>query len=261
MTGTKPDDIGARYHRDGWVVLDEGIGDDTVRDLRASVDRISAMVRDEVVYEEDGRAVRALHGCHRFDDVCAALVRHPRLVRLAETLVGERVYVYQFKVNLKNPQVGRQWPWHQDFAFWSVEDGMPAPDAVNVAINLDEVHEGNGPLTVLSGSHRLGVVRPEGAAEPVAGGDWRGHVSADLTHGVPGELASDLARDHAPARLLGPAGTISAFHPNVVHSSSDNLSDDRRTVVFITYNSVRNAPRHVTRPEFLVDRDTTPVAG
>jgi ectoine hydroxylase len=194
-----------------------------------------------------------------FDDVCAALVRHPRLVDLAEALVGDRVYVYQCKVNLKNPQVGRQWPWHQDFAFWSIEDGMPAPDAVNIAINLDEVHESNGPLTVLSGSHRLGIVRSPDAGEPVAGGDWRGHVSADLTHGMPGERAAELARDHPRALLLGPPGTISAFHPNIVHSSSDNLSADRRTVLFITYNSVRNVPRHVSRPELLVDRDTTPV--
>ncbi|AHH95963.1 phytanoyl-CoA dioxygenase family protein [Kutzneria albida] len=259
MTDTALDGIAAAYHENGWVVLKEGIGEQVLRDLRASVRRISAMEREEVVCEKDSDVVRALHGCHRFDQVCAALVRHPRLVGLAEQLIGDRVYVYQFKVNVKNPQVGQRWPWHQDFAFWSIEDGMPEPHAVNIAINLDEVHELNGPLTVLTGSHRLGIIRAADQPERAAGGDWHEHVSADLTHSVPAERAAELAANHRPAQLLGPAGTISAFHPNLVHWSSDNRSDDRRTVLFVTYNSVRNAPRNVTRPAFLVDRDTTPV--
>ncbi|TDD61274.1 phytanoyl-CoA dioxygenase [Kribbella antibiotica] len=249
-------EIAERYHDRGWVVLAEGIDQQTLAELRDSVTRISALEREEVVHETGGEVVRALHGCHRFDDVCARLVRHPRLVDLAEALIGDQVYVYQFKVNLKNPRVGQQWPWHQDFAFWSIEDGMPAPDAVNIAINLDEVHEGNGPLTVLTGSHALGVVGQSGSA---ASGDWRQHVSADLAHSVPADLAAELATKHQPEQLVGPAGAVAAFHPNIVHSSSDNLSADRRTVLFITYNSIKNVPSRVSRPEFLVDRDTTPV--
>lgn len=249
----------AAYHRQGWVVLEERLTPDLLVELRLAIERICAMTRPEVVHEDDGTTIRALHGCHRFDDVCGRLVRHPLFVDLAEAAVGDAVYVYQFKVNIKSPREGKRWPWHQDFAFWSVEDGMPRPDAVNIAINLDDVHERNGPLTVLSGSHRLGLV---GVAEPAAsatGGDWRDHVSANLTHGVEDEVARGLAVDHPPAKLIGPAGTIGVFHPSVVHSSSDNLSDDRRTMLFITYNSVHNAPRHVSRPGFLVDQDTTPV--
>lgn len=174
--------------------------------------------------------MRALHGCHRYDGACAALVRHPRLVDLAEAVIGEPVYVYQFKVNLKHPQVGREWPWHRDFAFWSIEDGMPGPRAVNLAVNLDEVHERNGPLTVLSGSHRLGVLRSPDTTEPAGGGDWRAHVSEDLAHSVPARRASELVTRCPPARLLGPAGTVSAFHPSIVHSSSDNLSGDKHTL-------------------------------
>jgi ectoine hydroxylase len=247
------------YHRQGWVVLDHRVAPDLLAELRQAIERICRMVRPEVVLEDDGETIRALHGCHRFDDVCDRLVRHPLFVDLAEAAVGDRVYVYQFKVNIKSPREGKRWPWHQDFAFWSVEDGMPNPDAVNVAINLDDVHEHNGPLTVLSGSHRLGLI---GAAAPAAGEpgtDWRAHVSANLTHSVEDAVAREIAVDHPPARILGAAGTIGVFHPSIVHSSSDNLSDDRRTMLFITYNSVSNAARHVCRPSFLVDPDTTPV--
>lgn len=247
------------YHRQGWVVLENRLTQDLLAELRLAIDRICGMVRPEVVYEDDGETIRALHGCHRFDDVCDRLVRHPLFVDIAEAAVGDAVYVYQFKVNIKSPREGKRWPWHQDFAFWSVEDGMPSPDAVNIAISLDDVHEDNGPLTVLSGSHRLGLVNSPEPTPNASSGGWRDHVSANLTHTVDDAVARELAAAHPPAKILGPAGTIGVFHPSIIHSSSDNLSDDRRTMLYITYNAVNNAATHVSRPSFLVDRDTTPV--
>jgi ectoine hydroxylase len=136
---------------------------------------------------------------------------------------------------------------------------MPNPDVVNLAINLDDVHEHNGPLTVLSGSHQLGLINSADHVEPAPAASWRDHVSANLTHTIDDATAKELAAKHPPTKILGPAGTISLFHPSIVHSSSDNLSDHRRMMLFITYNSVRNAPQHVSRPSFLVDPDTTPI--
>ena len=248
------------YDRDGWCESPEPLDIDEVVRVRASVDRLSREQRPEVVYEGGTRAVRAIHGCHRFDEACARLVRLPQLLGLAEALIGGPVYVYQFKVNLKQPREGAAWPWHQDFAFWHREDGMPRPDAVNLAVFLDEVHEANGPLQVIPGSHRLGLIDSPGApGQGLPSGDWRRHVSADLEHTVSRERAEGLAAEHGVRLMTGPAGSCVAFHPSIVHSSSDNLSADRRAILLITYNSVGNAPTHPIRPEFLVDRDTTPV--
>jgi ectoine hydroxylase len=247
------------YQRQGHCVPAARLSPSELDELRTAIERIRAANRPETVYEEDSDAVRALHGCHRYDDTCARLVRHPLLVDLAEALVGDSVYVYQFKVNVKSPRQGRRWPWHQDFAFWSIEDGMPAPDAVNLAISLDKVHEDNGPLTVLTGSHRHGLVGGDEPDVQSPKGSWSDHVSARLAHSIPDERAEQLLGRYPPHRLVGEAGSIAAFHPSIVHSSADNRSDGRRTMVFLTYNSVRNVPTHVTRPEFLVDRDTRPV--
>ncbi|KWT56937.1 phytanoyl-CoA dioxygenase [Streptomyces albus subsp. albus] len=247
------------YERSGWLAVADRLAPEALEKVRDSIAAISRTDRPEVVQEAGSDTVRALHGCHGYDDVCAQLVRHPLLLDLAEELVGDRVYVYQFKVNIKSPREGQQWPWHQDFAFWAHEDGMPAADAVNIAINLDEVHEHNGPLTVLTGSHRLGLIEAPEAARAVTGRDWHEHVSARLTHTVPDARVRELAADFPPVRMTGPAGAITAFHPSIVHSSTDNLSDDRRAVLLITYNSVRNAPVRPSRPDFLVGRDTTPV--
>ncbi|MFI5491643.1 phytanoyl-CoA dioxygenase family protein [Actinoplanes sp. NPDC051859] len=129
---------------------------------------------------------------------------------------------------------------------------------MNIAISLDDVHHDNGPLLVVPGSHVQGIVDlPE--AEQHRGKDWREHVSTTLTYTVGDEQVSKLVADAGKTPMVGPAGTITAFHPSIVHSSSNNLSDDRRALLLITYNRVDNAPVQPNRPEFLVSRDSTPV--
>ncbi|AJT69273.3 hypothetical protein T261_7676 [Streptomyces lydicus] len=253
--------IRSSYERDGWFLSPEVLDKEVVARVTARVEAMGAQERPEVVYEEGTRTVRGIHGCHLFDDVCRRLVRLPALLGLAEEVLGEPVYVYQFKVNMKQPGEGAAWPWHQDFAFWSREDGMPADKAVNIAVLLDEVHEKNGPLRIIPGSHRQGLIEAEAEeTHREGGGNWRKHVSADLEHTVPDTRAEALAEESGTTLAMGPAGSLYAFHPTIVHSSSNNLSADRRALLLVTYNAVSNAPERLSRPEFLVSRDTTPLA-
>ncbi|MEU6072787.1 phytanoyl-CoA dioxygenase family protein [Micromonospora sp. NPDC047074] len=257
--GTGLSELTTAYGRDGWCALPYRLSASAVSLLRDRVDAISREARLGLVWEKGGKTVRAIHGCHRFDEVCAALTRHPQLVALAESILGGPVYVYQFKVNLKQAREGAAWPWHQDFSFWHREDGMPRPDALNIAILLDTIHEANGPLTVIPGSHRLGLQDQYADGDDAQRSDWRRHVSSDLTYTVTPERAGKLADELGTQRITGPAGSMHAFHPSIVHSSSNNESADRRALLLITYNAVRNSPPAPTRPEFLVDRNTTPV--
>ncbi|WP_231607960.1 phytanoyl-CoA dioxygenase family protein [Streptacidiphilus albus] len=261
MIGTMPAEAGTKssYERDGWFQSPQSLDPEVIDRLQAAVASLSALRRPEVVHEQGTDTVRAIHGSHLFDEACARLVRLPALLELAEEVLGEPVYVYQFKVNMKQPREGAAWPWHQDYAFWSREDGMPEDRAVNIAVFLDDVHELNGPLVVIPGSHRLGLVDDDPAAVRAESGDWHNHVSADLEHTVPAERAEELARAYGTATAVGPAGTLYAFHPTIVHSSSNNLSDDPRALLLVTYNAVSNAPLRPQRPDFLVCRDTTPL--
>ncbi|MEH1097927.1 phytanoyl-CoA dioxygenase family protein [Micromonospora sp. CPCC 205561] len=245
------------YDVTGWCRNPESLSIENVEKLRESIDRISRENRPEVVYEQGTNVVRAVHGCHLFDETSAKLVRLPLLVELAEALVGEPVYVYQFKVNLKQPYEGAAWPWHQDYTFWRHEDGMTDDRAVNIAILLDDTHEGNGPLRVLPGTHRLGLI--EAAEDRSRSGDWRKHVSANLEYTVADADAERLEKEYGRELVVGAAGSIFAFHPSIVHSSSSNTSPDRRALLLVTYNAVSNAPGSSPRPEFLVSRDTRPV--
>ncbi|WP_410656972.1 phytanoyl-CoA dioxygenase family protein [Amycolatopsis sp. lyj-112] len=246
------------YQNQGWCEYRQPFPADLLAEVKQRIEEISRLRQPEVVYEDGSDVARGVHGCHRYDEACAALVRSRILVDLAETLIGSRVYVYQFKANIKAAREGREWPWHQDFAFWLHEDGMPSPDAVTIAINLDEAHESNGPLRVLDGTHRLGVLESVSRKENRTS-NWKDDVSSNLSHAVPPELIGGLLADYPMSQFTGLPGTITAFHPCIVHSSSNNHSNDRRSILFVTYNSVDNAPTHATRPDFLVDPDTSPL--
>lgn len=258
--GTRLAELRAAYDREGWFTLPYRFADESVGLLRERVRSISEQRRPEVVQEEDSASVRAIHGCHAFDEVCAALARHPLFVGLAEGIVGSSVYVYQFKVNLKPAHEGAAWPWHQDFSFWNREDGMPRTDAVNIAVSLDDTHQENGPLIVIPGTHRSGLLDGAEQRPESDGSGWLQHVSKNLTYTVPDTTAKGLAERNGQVAVVGAAGSVHVFHPSIVHSSSNNLSADRRALLLITYNAVENAPEEPSRPEFLVSRDPTPVS-
>lgn len=248
----------AHYDEHGWCAPAFQLAGPSVAAVRDRIAELCSAARPEVVREDDGITVRAVHGCHAYDELCAALVRMPELLSLAEALAGGPVYVYQFKVNLKQAREGAAWPWHQDFTFWHLDDGMPRPDAVNIAVSLDPVHDTNGPLLVVPGSHTGGILDLPGA-QTHSGRDWREHVSAALTYTVSDERAAELVAAHGSLRMTGPAGSVNAFHPSIVHSSSPNGSPDPRALLLITYNRVDNAPADPHRPPFLVSRDTAPI--
>jgi len=191
------------------------------------------------------------------------LASHPRLVKPAMQILGTQVYIYQFKINAKVAFFGDVWEWHQDYIFWQREDGVPQPRLVTISVFLDEVHEFNGPLLFIPGSHREGVLAP-----PRVGGvpegyenspDWIANLTADLKYSIGKETLSRLIDNAGIVAPKGPAGSVLFFHPNLVHGSAPNMSPSDRKIALVTYNSVGNIPHELRRPDFLVSRDFTPV--
>jgi threonine dehydrogenase-like Zn-dependent dehydrogenase/ectoine hydroxylase-related dioxygenase (phytanoyl-CoA dioxygenase family) len=240
-----------RYETDGFVLIDSVFDQDEIALLR------DAFVEDAAVggphrITDDDETVRAVYASHLRHSAFAALARSSRLLDPAGEIVGDDLYVYQFKVNAKRPLGGGSWSWHQDYIVWRDTDDLPAPSLVNVAVFLDDVTEFNGPIIFLAGSHRAGTIEraPSGARSSQ-------HIDPDDYSLTAAELA-DLARSHPMVSPKGRAGGIVLFHPEIVHGSATNISPHPRDLLIITYNSVRNVPRHrgAARPEYLVGRDT-----
>jgi ectoine hydroxylase len=242
------------YRANGVLVLEKLFDDQEVESLQKAFERDCQVPGDHRVTEEGSDDVRAVYASHYRQREFAALIRAPRILGPVRQLLADDVYVYQFKINAKPAMNGDKWSWHQDYVAWKVADRLPAPRLVNVGFFLDDVTEFNGPVIFVPGSHRDGLVR-----------EGRCAVAASEQHLDPDDIAltqhqlEGLVSRYGMVSPKGRAGSVVLFDPQIVHGSASNMSPFRRRLLIVTYNDVRNTPLGVTRPDYLVCRDTTPL--
>jgi ectoine hydroxylase len=262
----------AAYEQNGFLFMPDYFSPREVELLRGEVAGIFAEAAPHVVREKEGQTVRSAYGSHATNEIFKRLARHPRLVEPAMQLLGSQVYVYQSKINAKAAFSGDLWEWHQDYIFWHKEDGMPSPRVLSAALFLEEVSEFNGPLFLIPGSHREGMIDQQLHSELAAGAvpshrayrgspAWISNLTADLKYALKKEAVTELVDRYGITSPKGHAGSVLFFHGNIVHGSPNNISPFDRLLTIITFNSVENVPGHVPnpRPEFLVSRDAAPV--
>ncbi|MFE6844196.1 phytanoyl-CoA dioxygenase family protein [Streptomyces sp. NPDC057686] len=260
---TDPTQLLAGYRRDGFVVVPPVTPHEIWGPLTGELPSVLAEAGPQRFFEEDGTTVRAVYGLHRKDGPWRALAEASPLTALARQLIGEDMYVYQWKVNPKAARLGDRWQWHRDFDFWRAADGMRRPAAPTAAVFLDEVTEENGPLRLIPGTHtdRPATAEPPGGTGDEAG-DWAWITSSRLAYALPETSTEELARTRGVYEATGPAGTVVLFHGNLVHSSAPNRSPHTRTLALISYNAVSNAPpagHPGARPDCFVNHDAKPL--
>jgi ectoine hydroxylase-related dioxygenase (phytanoyl-CoA dioxygenase family) len=152
------------------------------------------------------------------------------LLEIAQRYLGDEAVPY--KATLFNKSGRANWlvAWHQDTAVpltekfdragwgpWSTKAGIRfahAPPSIlsriiALRIHLDPSTTENGPLRVIPGSHKLGVLRDDEI----------------LKH----------ARDKAPAECTAPKGAVVAMRPLLIHASSKSDNDAPRRILHIEY--------------------------
>lgn len=253
------------YADNGYLLLPEFYSHDEVAAMQAELPVLFAEDSDRRVLEQDGSTVRSVYGAHTTSAVFDRLVRDPRILLPVMRILGDAVYIHQFKINVKAAFGGEMWEWHRDFDTWHHEDGMPGMDALNVVVFLDAVNEFNGPLLVIPGSHIdedvEEFVRDEAELLEAGAPAWMANLTAKIKHSLDKPTIAKLAARHAIIAPKGPSGSVLFFHSNIAHGSSQNMSPFDRTIVIVSYNSVKNALRPVDRPrpDFLAGRDFRPL--
>lgn len=255
------------YEEQGFLFLPDLITQTEVDLLRAEVPKLYSDNSLRRVVEKEGYVTRSVYGCHLVNDYFKHFASEPKLLGPAKQLVDDDVYIYQFKINAKVAFQGDVWKWHQDYIFWRNEDGLPAPRITNIAIFLDEVTEFNGPLFLIPGSHREGVIEvPARVARPTNGvykdaPEWITTLTADLKYSVDSPKVAELVERYGITAPKGKPGDAIFFHSNLVHASTINISPFSRTMLLITYNSINNIPSGVdkTRPDFIAGRNYSPL--
>lgn len=216
--------------------------------LRAAAKEVYAMERKEVWREKTG-APRTAFAAHQYNEAFGRLGAHPRLINPVKQILGEDVYMHQYKVNAKAAFEGDVWQWHQDYGTWSRDDGMPEARAMNIAVFIDDVLPINGPLMLIPKSHRQGVLEAGHDLETTSYPLW--------TLGK--ETVTELANSGGIVAPTGPAGSMLLFHGNLVHASPPNITPYPRTIVYLTLCACSNHITKFKREEWIAHRNFDPI--
>jgi ectoine hydroxylase len=238
-----------RFDKDGYLFFPSRFTPAEADVLHRAADDVYAMHRDEVWREKNG-APRTAFAAHLYNEAFRRLGAHPRLIAPVMQLLDGPIYMHQFKVNAKAAFDGEVWQWHQDYGTWARDDEMPEPRAMNISVFLDEVTAANGPLLLIPGSHKKGVVAAGHDLETTSYPLWT----------LDREMVTKLAAEGGCVAPTGPAGSMLLFSSLLVHASPPNISPFGRTIVYLSLNHVDNHIRKFQRKEWIAHRDFAPIA-
>jgi ectoine hydroxylase len=248
-----PDQL-AQFDRDGYLFFPGHFTADETKALTDAVPELYSRREDYNVREKGKDAVRTNFAAHMYSEPFAKLARHPRMIEPVESLLGEKLYMHQFKINGKMAFEGDVWQWHQDYGTWLNDDHMPTERAMNIAIFLDDVTEHNGPLMFIPGSHKKGVVEAKHDLTTTSYPLWT--VDNNLIRQLVQRAGGKEGGIVSPK---GPAGSMILFHSCLVHASGSNLSPFDRVSVYLSLCAVSNHIRRHKRPEYIAHRDFRPI--
>lgn len=247
------------YERDGFFVRRAVLLEEELEALRAAAERTAmaaaTLAVDGHTYCLDGKrfvdvghvtvqfehtpgsnAVRVVEPAHALDADWDALLDDMRLVAPMRDLIGsERLAIWTCKLNMKPPQEGSGFGWHQDSPYW-IHDSDDVDRLPNVMVALDDASEENGCLRFIRGSHRHGCL-PGTDDGTQLGGFFTNPACIDASREVCLEIS---------------AGSLIFFSPHIVHGSLPNRSAQPRRAFIATYQTadrpmlkipaVRNVP-------------------
>jgi phytanoyl-CoA hydroxylase len=176
---------------------------------------------------EQGRQMRLSH-CHDVQFHSAAFTRllvDPRLMRVAQGVIGPNVQLHHTKMFIKAPEHGSPFPMHQDYPYFPHQKHS----MIAVIIHFDDAPVEKGCLRVVPGSHLLGPLE-----------------SIGQDHHLPEERY--LIEDARP--LPAQAGDAIFMSYLLVHGSGVNRSNEPRTTILIQMRDPTDVPlndRHSSR--------------
>lgn len=110
---------------------------------------------DSLAPEARQDVVRKIAWFVDYDPALKALAEHPQLIALLRQIIGDKPELFQDMGLIKPPRIGREKPWHQDFAYFNLPLGT---QVVGVWIALDEALIENGCMHIIPGTHKEGPV-------------------------------------------------------------------------------------------------------
>lgn len=211
------DDQHAAYVRDGFAIVDGFFNADEVAVMRAELARLQAagLLRN-VCTDGDGETESMtqmnLQICPLSpqSEVARALVFAPKVVAMAEQLLGGVVSQRLDQIFLKPARHGAGTNWHQDNGYFSESRGQDADRGFGMWIALHDASPANGTLQLIPGRYReVFDHRRDGGSDH--------HVTCADTVDPSQAVAVSVA-----------AGGVAVFNYGVPHATGPNTTDHER---------------------------------
>ena len=218
------------YHRDGYVIVKNFISSSEISRLYAVATEDELLRKHAFdLNDQSGKKTKLTLWYVPGNDVYGLLTRSRRMVNAVDQLMEGDADVCHFhsKLMQKEPKVGGAWEWHQDYGYWYKNEFLFPDQMTSVMIAITEANKENGCLQVIKGSHKMGRVEHGFAGEQV--GASQRYVDLALK-------TMDLIFVE-----LKPGDAL-FFHPNLLHRSEANLSQNSRWSLICCYNRSSNVP-------------------
>jgi len=151
----------AQFDREGWVVVDGLVDDQTLAVVIREIDRREAKVEaflrtqpdERMSIAEAGALTVSVHLAAR-SPVLRQLASSPAMTDLCADLLGPDVNLYWDQAVYKKPEKPRRVPWHQDNGYTYIEPQQ----YLTIWLALTDATPGNGCPIVAPGVHRMGTL-------------------------------------------------------------------------------------------------------
>ena len=210
------------FRENGWVVFENLLSQQEVDALNQRVDDLidgkkfpersaicvqwdkSLLPKLEKGEITKADAIRKLHNLFANDDLFHAHIANPKVVEIADALIGPGVQFFGDQLFCKPAFHGGEKPWHQDHAYWPVDP----QNMVSCWAALDDATTQNGCMRFIPGSHKGEIIQHKQIR------DWQVEDSIiDESKAVYQEMK---------------AGTCLFHHSKTLHATHPNRSPFRR---------------------------------
>jgi ectoine hydroxylase-related dioxygenase (phytanoyl-CoA dioxygenase family) len=204
-----------RLDRDGYVLLEDAMGPDLLRELRAAIHALF-----DTEGEQAGREFKTEANAQRLanlvnkGDVFRRAILLPRMIAGVRHVLGEDAKLSSLNARSADPHSDEGQPLHVDMSALPDERGYWVCNTVWL---LDDFTAENGATRVVPGSHRWGQRPQEVLADPMA------------PH--PDEVL-----------VLGRAGSIAVMNAHTWHGGTANRTDRPRRAMHAFYGRRSTPP-------------------
>ena len=210
MSQTTITDGRKQYDHDGYAIFRSVIDQDLVQEARNHVEWL-------IEKNPDLRPEQFHHPLMRNDPFWVRLVSDQRLLDVAQQFIGPDIALFSSHYICKPPRDGQPVLWHQDGSYWPLQP----MNVVTLWLAVDDSTPENGCLRVIPGTHNMDL-------QPM-------HESNQVENVLQSQIDSGLVDESKAVDIVLNAGDVSVHHPNVIHGSKANHSDNRRCGLTIRY--------------------------